>query len=244
MVRAFILGAALVLAAAAPVWAQEEEDAIVVTASRYQERFESFTIPHVAITRRADSAAMDLTISSDTRDAATRRAELQEALRGVARLGNSAVTLGILREDAQDEGVGRTRIIGFSVEAALDLLRQGGRADTSQVTIVLRTPVRESDTLEGVEERLQSFSRNAPKPGRIEYFTGRIELVLINPSQYRAPVIGAITSDSSTIVRGLGAGYGVRLEGLENPVAWKRAGDLDLRLFVPYRMVVLPAGSE
>lgn len=244
MLRAIALSAALALSAAEPAWAQDEADAVIVTASRYQQRFESFSIPHVAITRRADSAAMNLTISSDTRDAATRRAELQEALRGVARLGNSAVTLGILSEDAEGDGVGRTRIVRFSAEAALDLLQPGGRADTSQVTIILRTPVREEDTLESVEQRLRAFSANAPRPGRIEYYTGAIELVLINPPQYRAPVIAAITADANTIVRGLGAGYGVRLEGLESPVAWKRAGDLDLRLFVPYRMVVLPAGVE
>lgn len=243
MLRAFVLGAALALTAA-PAWAQDEDEFIVVTASRYQERYESVAIPHVAITVRADSAAMNLTISSDTRDAAARRTELNEALRGIARLGNNAVTLGILREDAQDDGVGRTRIVPFSVEAALDLLQAGGRADTSQVTIVLRTPVSEQDSIDSVEQRLRAFSRNAPTPGRIEYFTGDLELVLINPPQYRALVIAAITADANTIVRGLGAGYGVRLEGLESPVAWKRAGDLDLRLFVPYRMVVLPVGAE
>ena len=244
MLRAFVLCAALALTTAAPAWAQDEEEYIVVTASRYRERYEDFATPHIAITRRADSAALSLTISSDTRDAATRRTELSEALRGVARLGNSAVTLGILQEDEEDEGEGRTRIVRFSVEAAMGLLRPGGRADTSQVTIILRTPVRAEDTLESVEERLEAFSEDAPTPGRIEYFTGDLELVLINPPQYRAPVIAAITADANTIVRGLGAGYGVRLEGLESPVAWKRAGDLDLRLFVPYRMVVLPAGAE
>ena len=242
--RAVLIAATLALAAAAPASAQEEEDAIIVTASRYQERYESFAIPHVALTQRADSAAMNLTISSDTRDAAARRAELNEALRGVARLGANAVTLGLLREDQDEGGVGRTRIVRFSVEAAMELLGAGGRADTSQVTIILRTPVREEDTLESVEQRLKAFSANAPRPGRIEYFTGAIELVLINPPQYRAPVIAAIAADANTIVRGLGAGYGVRLEGLESPVAWKRAGDLDLRLFVPYRMVVLPVGAE
>lgn len=243
MLRAFVLAAALALSAAAPAWAQEE-DYIVVTATRYQERYEDFAVPHVAITRRADSAAMSLTLSSDTRDAGARRTELNEALRGIARLSNSAVTLGILQEDEEEEDQGRTRIVRFSVEAAMELLRPGARADTSQVTIIVRTPVRSEDTLESVEERLEAFSEGAPTPGRVEYFTGDLDLVLVNPPQYRAPVIVAITADANTIVRGLGAGYGVRLEGLENPVAWKRAGDLDLRLFVPYRMVVLPAGAD
>ncbi len=243
MLRTFIVSALLALAAVTPSLAQDEEEAIVVTASRYRDRYEEFVVPHVALTRRADSAAMNLTISSDTRDAAARRNELSEALRGLARIGNSGVSLGIVQEDG-DEGQGRVRIVRFSVEAALQLLRPGPRADTSQATIVLRTPIRAEDTLESVEARLDAFRLGAPRPGRVEYLSGDIELVLVNPPQYRAPVIAAITADANTITRGLGAGYGVRLEGLENPIAWKRAGDLDLKLFVPYRMVVLPGGSQ
>lgn len=168
---------------AAPALAQDAEDAIVVTASRYRQAYQSIAVPHVALTRRADAAAMNLTISSDTRDAAARREELNQALRGVARLGAGAVTLGILREDQEEGGVGRTRIVPFSVEAALELLRPGVRADTSQVTITLRTPVNEQDTIDSVERRLRAFSANAPRPGRVEYFLGAIELVLINPPQ-------------------------------------------------------------
>ncbi len=229
--------------AAAPAWAQEADDAIVVTATRYTERYEEFAVPHVTLVRRADAAAMSLTISSDTRDAAARRTELNEALRGLARLGNSQVTLGLYQEDS-DQQEGRARIVAFSIEDALESLRPGGRADTSQVTIILRTPIRAEDTLESVEARLGAFRQGAPRPGRVEYLSHEIELVLVNPPQYRAPVIAAITEDANTITRGLGASYGVRLEGLENPIAWKRAGDLDLKLFVPYRMVVLPAGAE
>lgn len=243
MLRAFIVATLFAFAAFTPVLAQEEADEIVVTATRYRERYEDFVIPHVTLTRRADSAAMGLTISSDTRDPAARRNELNEALRGLSRLGANGVSLGILREDSDAEQ-GRVRIVRFSVEAALQLLRAGGRADTSQLTIILRTPVRVEDTLESVEARLDAFRQGAPRPGRVEYFSGDIELVLVNPPQYRAPVIAAITADANTITRGLGAGYGVRLEGLENPIAWKRAGDLDLKLFVPYRMVVLPAGAD
>lgn len=243
MFRHCIAALLLVFAAAPLAHAQDGEDEIVVTASRYRDRYEDFVVPHVALTRRADAAAMGLTISSDTRDAAARRNELNEALRGLARLGNSAVTLGILREDS-DEEEGRTRVVRFSVEAAMELLRQGSRPDTSQLTIILRTPISSDDTLESVEARLESFSAHAPKPGRVEYVTDDIELVLTNPPQYRAPVIVAITNDANTIIAGLGGRYGVRLEGLENPIAWKRAGDLDLKLFVPYRMIVLPVGAD
>jgi hypothetical protein len=136
------------------------------------------------------------------------------------------------------------RIVPFSIEAALESLSAGGRPDTSQVRIVLRTPIRAEDTLERVQARFDAFKQGAPRPGRVEYYSNAPELVLVNPPQYRAAVIAAITVDANTITRGLGPGYGARLEGLENPIAWKRAGDLDLKLFIPYRMIVLPAGAD
>lgn len=238
--RPILLALALTLSAA-PASAQDEADAIVVTASRYRDRYESVAVPHVVVQRRADAAVMNLTIVSDTRDPAARRNELEQALRGLARMGDGGVSLALYREDADGEE-GGARVVRFSVEAALELLRGGGRPDTSQVTIILRTPGTSQDTLERVEARLHAFRDHAPRPGRVDYLAGGIDLVLINPPQYRAAVIAAISEDAARITSGLGAGYGVRLDGLENQIAWKRAGDLDLKLFIPYRMTVAPAG--
>ena len=71
---------------------------------------------------------------------------------------------------------------------------------------------------------------------------GDLELVLLNPPQYRPQLVTEIAADANRIVAALGGG--ARLEGLESPIAWKRAGDLELKLFVPYRMIVLPRGAN
>jgi len=214
------------------------QEAIVVTGSRYVERYESFTIPHVSLLRRADFAVANLTISSDTRDADGRSQELRSALQGLARAQNRNVSLGILDDSDQEDG--QTRVRPFSVEQAMLLLAGGSRVDTSQITIVLRTPVSADDTTDSVTARLDAFRQATPRPGRVEAFRGQLELVIINPPQYRAAVVSEIAADATRIAQGLGEGYGAQLEGLESALAWKRAGDLDLRLFVPYRLVIMP----
>jgi hypothetical protein len=240
MLRRLIMAAALAACAVTPALAQEEEgEEIVVTGSRYRERYEDFVVPHVAVVRRADAAAMELTVSSDTRDAAARRAELNQALRNLASRAGGAVTLGILDEDGDDDD-GETRLRPFSVELAMDLLRAGSRPDTSQITILTRTPIRPNDTLDSVEERLDGFRASMARPGRVEAWGGDLNLIVIDPPQYRGEIISAITTDAGRISTALGSAYGARLEGLENPIAWKRAGDLELRLFIPYRMIILP----
>jgi hypothetical protein len=241
MFRRFVVAVLLATSVVAPVAAQEEEEAIVVTGSRYRDRYEDFVVPHVAVLRRADAAAMALTVSSDTRDPAGRRAELNQALRNLASRANGAVTLGILDEGEGDGG--QTRVRAFSVDLAMDLLSGGQRPDTSQITIITRTPIRADDTLDSVEERLNAFRTSMPRPGRVEAWGGDLDLVIINPPQYRGEIIGAITTDAGRISTALGSAYGARLEGLENPIAWKRAGDLELRLFIPYRMIILPRDS-
>ena len=234
--------AACALVFAAPLaQAQMEEDAIVVTGSRYVERYESFSIPHVSMIRRADAATRELNLHCDTLDAAMRRNELRQALQGLAQLARSGnVTLALMQDDKSDDG--QTRVVSFSVERAMELTSLGG--DASSVTILLRTAVTQRDTTETLEARFDAFARGAPRPGRVTYGSGDVELVLINPPQYRAALVTQIAADANRIVAELGQGYGARLEGLENPIAWKRASDLDLRLFVPYRMVVLPRGTD
>ncbi|HWA01475.1 MAG TPA: hypothetical protein VG841_14280 [Caulobacterales bacterium] len=233
---------ALTLGGAA--WAQNDDaDEIVVTGMRYSERYGELAVPHVTLVRRADFATMELALGSDSRDPATRRAELIEALRGVARLaGSGEVTLALIYSDQSDDG--ETRIRPLTLEAALALVPQRPFGDSTEIEIQARTPIAAGDTLEDVEGRLARFVRAAPKPGRIVIEQGDLNLVLVNPPQYRAQLVAQIAADANRIVAALGSDYGVRLEGLESPIAWKRAGDLELKLFVPYRMIVLPRGTS
>lgn len=240
MFRSLVLSAA-VLCVAEPALAQDDGgEEIVVTAARYHDAYESFALPHVSRIRRADFAVRNLTISSDTRDAALRRQELQQALQSLTRFSDRSarVSVALIAEDEDESG--QARVVAFTVQKALESLRPSGRPDTSQVTIVVRSAVGAADDLDAVDARFDAFVRGIPHPGRVETQLGGIELVLTNPQQYRAALIADIAADATQVSSALGAGYGARLEGLENPIAWRRAGDLDLRLFVPYRMVILP----
>lgn len=234
---AFAIGLA-VLGAGGPALAQDDE--IIVTASRYVDRYEDFVLPHVAIKRRADFAVAEMTIESDSRDLRLRREELEQTLAELGRRARAAgpVTVALLEESEEDDG--ETRVKPYGLAEALEAIGGGLRPDTSRVTVLLRTAITADDTLEAVEARLDAFVRQLPKPGRISLSVGSPDLTLVDPAQYRAQLIAAIGADARTIITAIGPGQAVEIEGLENRVAWRRTGDLELTVFAPHRLRIVP----
>ncbi|UPT64074.1 MAG: hypothetical protein M0D54_05890 [Hyphomonadaceae bacterium JAD_PAG50586_4] len=102
MFRGILVGAALALMSVGPAFAQEEE--IVVTATRYREAYENFSVPHVSLVRRADFAVQQITIGSDTREAAQRGAELRQALQSLTRYAdrNARISVALIEEDSDE----------------------------------------------------------------------------------------------------------------------------------------------
>jgi hypothetical protein len=235
MLRRIVLAAALAACVVAPASAQDEEEAIVVTGSRIAGLgYDSLTLPHITMRRRADSVVVDLVVRNDTRDAAQRLSEMREALRalqGRARAGG--VTLALVDPTA---GIVRP----FRLDIAEAAIRSDQRPDTSTISIHLRTQVSETDTLDSINERVRAFVAAAPRPGRVELLSGAVNLVLNNPEQYHASLVQQITGDGRSIADALGAGYGVTVTGIERQVAWRRTGELELTLFVPYTLSVVP----
>lgn len=135
------------------------------------------------------------------------------------RATNGSVTVALL-EESEDEG-GDTRVKPFSVSVAEAAIENGTRPDTSRVELLLRTAVAADDTIESVEQRLDAFVRALPRPGRVSLSTRDPQLTLVSPA--------------------LGPGQAVELEGLENQLAWRRTGDLELTVFLPHRLKVVPA---
>jgi hypothetical protein len=227
-----VLVAIAALAFAVPAQAQDYEE-IVVTGSRL-ENFERLITPHVTMVRRADFAIVDVEVRSDTRDESQRLGEIREALRGLqSRSRPGGVTLALRDEDAQI-------VRDFSMQAAEDLFTRGPRVDTSRVTVLLRTPVTAEDTLESVRARVDRFVAAAPKPGRVEMQAGELSLSMLDPNRFRPQILAAIAADARAVAQAMGAGYTPSVGGLENQVAWKRTGDLDLTLFVPYTIEAQP----
>jgi hypothetical protein len=226
----FLVGLASVIFVFANTAAAQE---IIVTGAR-MERYESLQIPNVFMTRRADNAIFSLVVRSDTRDLSQRTGELREALRGLqSRARNGAVSLALV-----DEDVGIVR--DFTMAGAEELIRADRRPDTSMLTIRVRTPVGENDSLDDITQRIESFVENAPKPGRVEMETGDMELTLVSPQQYREPLLTQIVADGRRVSEMLGAGYGIRVDGLERQIAWQRSGELELTLFIPYALSAAP----
>ncbi|MBL8547628.1 MAG: hypothetical protein JNL81_14270 [Hyphomonadaceae bacterium] len=240
MLRQIALAAAMAACTVTPAYAQDELSEIVVTATRYVEAYERFSIPHISNVRRADFAVANITISSDTRDSTQRIAELRQALQSLTRYAdrNAALSVALVEEDEDESG--QARVVAFTVEKAMISLRAGSRVDTSQVTLAVRARISAADNLDSVEGRLGQFVQSIPRPGRVEASMDEIQLTLTNPQQYRPQLIAAIAADATSVSNALGPGYGAQLNGLESPIAWRRAGDLDLRLFIPYGMLILP----
>ncbi|MES1201985.1 MAG: hypothetical protein ABUS57_11125 [Pseudomonadota bacterium] len=233
MKHAVLFGAAIAAAMfVAPAWAQDDE--IVVTGARAS-AFESLAVPHVFMKHRPDSVIVELEVRSDTRDKSQRLDEIRQALRGLD--GHASATGVSLALVDDDEGVVRP----FTMATAEELITADRRADTSTITISVRTPVSATDTLDTVHARINRFVAQAAKPGRIEMETGDTQLVLNNPEQYREPLLRDVTADGRAVAAALGAGYGVEVSGLERQVAWKRTGYLELTLFVPYSLSVSPS---
>lgn len=235
LVAAFALATA---GFAAPAFAESEE--IIVTASRYVDRYESASIPAVSITRRADAVVMRVMVESDTRDAPTRRREIEQALSDIQRSANATVSVALL-DDGPEGDAGETRLRPFSVAKAMQLVGGGSRPDTSRVAILLRTPIGPRDTEDEVEARLNGFVNAVSRPGRVTLSGYDADLTLTDPGQYRAEVIAAIMADGRKALALAGEDHGLRIEGLENRIAWRRSGDLNLLLFVPHKMSITPA---
>lgn len=237
IMRAFIVACAAIVAALMPSVCEAQDEEIVVTASRRAQSYQSLVAPTVSLKRRADFAIVSLEITNDTRDYSQRLNEVRDALRGLQALARpGAVTLAIVDEDA---GIVRP----FSLSAAEDLIRAGRRADTSALTIRLRTPVSEADTLESVQARMSRFVGQAVRPGRTEMELGESQLTMVNVDRYRSPLLEAIAEDGRRAAELFGSGYSIAVSGLQNQVAWLRTGDLELTLFIPYALSI-SRGSE
>ncbi len=231
MLRQIALAVVFCASFVMPAAAQDEEMEIVVTGSRL-ESWDRFPAPHAYITRRADFAVIEVFIRNDTREQNAREAEILDALRRMETAAQRANKTLALVDDEIDI------VRRFSLEGARQLMRPGGRADTSSLTVRLRTAVTTDDTLESSHARAARFVENLPKPGRVEMSLGETDLTMVNLERYRADMLREILAEASQVSQMSGGVLHVEVGGLENQVAFKRASDLELILFLPYQLSV------
>ncbi len=231
MLRQIALAVVFCASFVMPAAAQDEEMEIVVTGSRL-ESWDRFPAPHAYITRRADFAVVEVTIRNDTREESARVGEILEALRRLeTAAARSNMSLALVDEDIDI-------VRRFSLEGARQLMRSGGRADTSTLTIRMRTAVAANDTLESIHARVERLINDLQKPGRVEMSVGETDLTMVNLERYRADMLREILAEARQVSQMSGGVQHVEVGGLENQVAFKRASDLELILFLPYQLSV------
>jgi len=227
---------ALGASAGTPAFAQSGGvEEIVVTGSRVRE-WDPDQIPAVRLNRRADNLIVEIRAVGDTRDAAQRRAELIETLRGLARAAARQADI-----DLSIEVDGALTPLTEDMVSTLTLGVDGNRSDTSTASLIVKTPILPNDTMDGASGRIERFVASAPKSGRtLINITGDWQLSILNPAQYRTPILALMAEDARTTAQAFGDGYGVQAEGLENRVTWIQSGPLELSLFIPYKLTVTP----
>ncbi|HEY0927989.1 hypothetical protein [Brevundimonas sp.] len=234
MLAAVACAAALITT---PAVAQETAlEEVVVTGSRMIE-WDPDDIPAVQLFRRADNLIASVRVVNDTREAAGRRSELTQTLRAMARqaAGRADIDLSI-----ETDGV----LVPLTEDmvSTLTLGVDGMRSDTSVATLIVKTPISATDSLDSASGRLEAFVEAVPTTGRSEVdIDDDWQLSIIDPPQYRAAILALMAADAERAAGAFGGGYRVEVTGMENRVTWRQSGPLDLGLFIPYKMTVVPA---
>ena len=216
-----------------PAAAQAQIETVVVTAERLAD---SYDAPHLWIVKRADHVITHLNVTCDTRDLSQRRAELKETLRNMIQTAAGTATISL--------GLG-DKIVGDLNESNFDqIIEPDTRADTSHAVVIIKTKVSADDTLNGAIARVMAFIDKVPKAGRTEVLRqGSWDLTLIGPEQYRDAILKLIVDDAKHTADLFGPGNGIAIDGLEQQVAWYQKGPLDLGLFIPYKLRIIPLGK-
>jgi len=229
------LGFAACVASSALAQDSTQVEEVIVTGARMID-WDPDDIPAVQLFRRADNLIASVRVVNDTRDAAGRRDELTRTLRGMARLAASRSDIDL---SIETEGV----LVALTEDmvSTLTLGQDGARGDTSVATLVVKTPITASDTLDSASGRLEAFVAATPATGRsLANISDDWQLSIVDPPQYRGTILNLIAEDSRRASAAFGAGYSVQVSGVENRVTWRQSGPLDLGIFIPYRMTVLP----
>lgn len=230
-----LAAAAILLTGASPCLAQEPDlEEIIVTGSRMME-WDPDEVPVVQLARRADNLIVMVRVVNDTRGEADRRTEITQTLRSMARAAAARPDIDLSMEN---DGA----LIPFTEDMVSTLtLGTDGRVDTSMASFIVKTPIREGDTLDSASQRIESFVEGVQEVGRsLANVSGDWQLSIIEPPQYRPAILAAIAADARLTSQAFGDDYAVQIEGLSNRVTWRQSGPLELSLFIPYDMTVTP----
>jgi hypothetical protein len=204
---------------------------VMVTSNRTGAPFAQQDRPVAGLRRTADAAVMSLVITSDHREAETRKQEIHTVLRGAM---DKAAASGfeIVSGSFRLEPVSRQNYESLP-------LQSGGRVDTSQVRVLVKTPL--AGTAAETEARLRRFIGSLSGSGRatVEY-GGGWTLTVVNPDQYRDSIIGLVAEDAKHSAALFGPDFTVNITGIDGQVAWSQISSTEVFLYIPYRYTIVP----
>lgn len=217
-------------------WAQDlgEAEIVVTSARREADDFDE-SRPAVGLRRTADFAVMGVSIAGDTRDMERRREEIWAMVRSAIELaGRSGIELA----------TGEFVLEPLTLANYRNLpMMNDGRPDTDRINFLAKARLGAGTDAAAAIERIERFVRAVPATGRAEIRrSGELTLSVVGPDQYRGEILDLIAADSRAAAARFGPSYAVTATGLDRPVEWMRAGLTEVFLYVPYNIVVVPAG--
>lgn len=230
------LFAAAMLALAASTLTAQEVGApslgeVMVTSGRQNARFAQPDRPVIGLRRQADGALMTITISSDTRDEATRKQEIHTVLLGAI---DRAAAAGFKLVSGQFQLSEITRANYKDLQ-----FYPAGRVDTSKVELLVRAPL--DGSAGATQAKLAAFAKSLKGSGRATIENdSHIILTVINPDQYREEIIKLVAEDARRTAALFGPEFSFNISGIDGQVAWSQVSPTEVLLYIPYRYTVIP----
>ena len=109
---------------------------------------------------------------------------------------------------------------------------------------MIRTELTKDDTFDGATQRIKDFIARTPKVGRTEILNELpFNLGIARTERYRAELIRKIADESKQTALLFGPSYDLRIEGMQRTIQWYQSGPLDLALYIPYTLMIVPRGG-
>jgi hypothetical protein len=227
-----IVTAALIALVPLPLAAQDTGlGEVLVTANRNEAPFWQKERPVVGLRRQADGMVMNLTITSDTRDADTRKREIHTAL--LAAMDRAAAAgFQLVSGSAQLERVTKQNYVDLPLNPA-------GRIDTSRVDLLVKGKLEGSAA--AMKDRLKAFIGSLKGNGRATVETSEgTSLSINNPDQYRDQIIAMIAENLRHSAAIFGPNFTFNISGIDGQVMWSQASPTEVFLYIPYRYTIYP----
>ena len=212
--------------------AQEMEE-VVVTGTRA----EGSAVPGTSLKRPGDFILLMVEVSNDSRDAKTRKEEIEATLRAMlaAAAKDKSIELSVIGDN--------NLVLPLKLDSATLTLINGKKTDTSETTISVKTRIPATPgNSSALVAKLKDFVSGIKPIGRtLVDGDGDFEISIVKPSQYRDRVIDLFAADVKKVTAALGPDYKVVARGIDQPIQWVRDGMLEVTIFVPYSYDVLPA---